>query len=245
MKTRLGPALATAAALALLLTLGACQKESPSSGTASRVGPAPTAPAATATAGGAPEYFTKEMYVCDARKSHHVQGQKKPYFKIAEIGNGSGLYVLDQQKPEQWDKGWRSLVLTVVGSEPVNMPASSWAETTCRPGSDQGDGTEPNANTIRLRGGVCLPDGEADHILGTCDNDVVDENDDTKSIYHYHEIVVFAREAMDHMIIQHCSRKELEANGNVACVPFSKLSAPAEARHAMTAPHPGHLHIEP
>ena len=245
MRTNILRILGAAAAGSVLLSIAACQKSPPST----EASPAPSNTstlAKTATAGDLPDYFVKKWHVCAALDAQgwdsHIP-KSKPYVEIVEINNGSGLYTLNPDGAD-WEKGWRSLALNVVGSEIVTMPPHSWPERDCKTEQQQGNDNQMivTKDTIRLRGGTCLPDGNTDQAHGTCDNDVIDQKDPTKSIYHYHEVVIFARASGEpHLVLQHCGRLETE---NGVCKAITDHAPASGATPSAFMPHPGHVHLE-
>jgi hypothetical protein len=186
-----------------------------------------------------PDHFTKNEWSACFRKGHHHVAENAR-FKIEQIENNSGLYGLRLLSGPDWEPGWTGLTLAVVGSQPDDITPKEWNHLgDCELGKElNGDPDEfmPLRDTVRLRGGVCLPYGIPNHVAGTCNIDTTDKR-------HYHEVVVFTRskreqvDDTDHLILQHCSRGELrdnEAKGNWQC-PYEEDKDP----------HPGHVHGDP
>ncbi len=109
--------------------------------------------ALTTRAATAPAYFLGRWEVCVNVSEHVPDGN--PAVSVVKVPNDSTHYTF---KPDGsgWEPGWRALVLSVVGSRPANMPPDSIPA----PCNSEVQGTQPmvvDANTVRLRGGTCLP----------------------------------------------------------------------------------------
>lgn len=244
-----------AASALLVMAAAGCAKQETAPPAAGTPAEAPPQTAARAVATG--RDFLGGWHVCAVEEGvghgSHMPPLADAYLELIELSNGSGQYAFRFKNTAVWKPGWRALALSKTGTNDADMPYETWeAAAGCKPGQRTGAGKEFKADldTVRLRGGTCLPDGTPYHDTGTCSND-----DPAKNRYHYHEVVIFAHAKasesdVPHLLLQYCSRDELnnsDLGKGVQC-PRPHHATPAGGGNGDDVggknPHPGHVHLE-